>query len=330
MSKECISSLIQVSNQAVGGNDILRDRRCFLALLAASAPICRSYAQSAPALANAKAPAEVITNERVHDFLVPDKHGSEPWRIFVLTPSCAVPSSGAPALYLLDGNATFPIAWYLLKTLESLNPDIFRGMVLVGIGYPKNVRIDVSRRTWDFTPGQQSGRNNFYEFITTELPAIIRTEAPIDASRQTLYGHSLGGLFAMYMACRDGGPFSRICAADPSYWFGEGLAIKEHENFIADRHRQASVSKAVLVEQSSELRSTTQKFTNILNEGDEPAHAKRFSPHTVARELAATRSMDIFYRRNTAVTHAGLMVASIDDALVFATGQTPVNSELVK
>ena len=310
-------------------NSVNRNRRDFLALLAAIAPLSHTYAQRAPALANAKALAEIIDSESIEDFLVSDKHGSESWRIFCSLPNDMHATGGFPVLYLLDGNATFPIAWHLRRSMEARG-ESSKGLLLVGVGYPENIRINVRRRTSDFLPTSENDgrRDRFYDFLTTELPFIISRKTSFDLSRQALYGHSLAGLFAMHVAYRDEAPFSRICAADPSYWFGDGMALAEHEKYLARAGGQAIEPKAVLIEQSSELRTTAQKFTGIIGYEDEPIQARHLSPHTVAKQLAAIGLMEVFYKRNIEVTHFELMATSIADALAFSVGQAPEGSKL--
>src|SRR5690606_6559257 len=46
-----------------------------------------------------------------------------------------------------------------------------------------------------------------------------RAAVPIDESRQTLYGHSYGGLFVLHALRTQPGAFQRYVAASPSLWW---------------------------------------------------------------------------------------------------------------
>ena len=55
-----------------------------------------------------------------------------------------------------------------------------------------------------------------YSYVTTELPSLLRAEAPaLDFERVSLMGHSMGGHGALIMGLRNAGAFKSISAVAP-------------------------------------------------------------------------------------------------------------------
>ncbi|MDP9840684.1 putative alpha/beta superfamily hydrolase [Neorhizobium huautlense] len=176
--------------------------------------------------------------------------GGEPYRIFIAPPSGDMPASGWPILYLLDGNACFPlaVAAHRIQAPYPGGTNIAQG-IIVGIGYPTEDLFHPLRRSWDLSPPpgrtyppfetggppvRTGGAEEFLEFIETELKPHITKVFPVDADRQSLFGHSFGGLFALYTLFSRARSFSRYIAASPSI-FWEGCRVLDLENqFLAN------------------------------------------------------------------------------------------------
>ncbi len=54
-----------------------------------------------------------------------------------------------------------------------------------------------------------------YDYVTKELPALIFAEFPLDESRQSITGHSMGGHGALTIAMREKGRFKSVSAFSP-------------------------------------------------------------------------------------------------------------------
>ncbi len=54
-----------------------------------------------------------------------------------------------------------------------------------------------------------------YDFVTQELPALVETEFPVDAARQGIMGHSMGGHGALTIALKNPGRFQAASAFAP-------------------------------------------------------------------------------------------------------------------
>ncbi len=153
-------------------------------------------------------------------------------RIFLAIPKAAPPENGWPILYLLDGNAAYD---YLTATHLALAP----GLVIAGIGYDTDRQFSRERRTLDFTPpdgpgdgirpdpvhpGRLAGGGAvFLDRLTGPLREAAEQGLRIDPRRRTLWGHSFGGLFTLYVLLSRPRAFARYAAISPSVWWDEPL-----------------------------------------------------------------------------------------------------------
>lgn len=181
-----------------------------------------------------------------------------PYRIFVTRPAGEPPAEGWPMLYLTDGNACFPIAAaaHAIQSPYPKGTNIEPGIV-VAIGYPTDAPFDLVRRAWDLTPPPgrtyppyspgspeviTGGAQQFLTFIETILKPHIASRFPVNSKRQTLFGHSFGGLFALYALFTEPERFNSYVAASPSI-FWEDRRILEFE---ADLSLPEGIEKRVL------------------------------------------------------------------------------------
>ncbi|TBV08566.1 alpha/beta hydrolase [Phytopseudomonas dryadis] len=161
------------------------------------------------------------------------QHTGREYRIYLSVPPGQPPAQGYPVIYVLDGNLLFPA---LLPQSRMFQPNAFRGgrepVVLVGIGYPTDEAFDVQARAEDYTPpaadmgdtgdrlsSRHGGAERFLAFIENELKPLVEARYPIDRGRQTLFGHSYGGLFTVYTLLSRPQAFQRYLASSPSLWW---------------------------------------------------------------------------------------------------------------
>ena len=179
--------------------------------------------------------------------------GGEIYRIFVSYPAGEAPADGFPVLYVLDGNASFAGFAEARRIQERF--DIGKSIV-VGVGYPTDLAYDV-RRLNDYTPPlldpppaqwrhlakyQSGGRDAFLDFMTGKLRAEIGKRFKIDLNRQSLFGHSLGGLLGLHALYTRPQAFHSIVAASPSMEWNEQGVLSEEREFTA-RLRSGKVGK---------------------------------------------------------------------------------------
>jgi hypothetical protein len=129
-----------------------------------------------------------------------------------------------PVLYMLDGNGQFPILLNQIKNVSAGTP------LIVGIGYPID-RAYPKERTRDYVPaeyqGEGGGAEDFYRFIIQDVKPFIESHYSVDTTRQTLCGHSHGGLFALYVAFEHPSAFQHYVAASPSLWWAKGKTVPD-------------------------------------------------------------------------------------------------------
>ncbi len=198
----------------------------------------------APALAaepSAPMPPPGYTMPATHVWEMRSDKG-ETYRIFVSYPTEGEPpADGYPVLYVLDGNAMFA-GFAEARRIQEYGP--IGKAIVVGVGYPGDAAYDV-RRLNDLTPPlldpapaqwrslaqyKSGGRKQFLEFLTGKLRAEIARRYKVDPDRQSLFGHSLGGIFALYALYTQPQAFHSIIAASPSLeWNEQGPLIDEKE-----------------------------------------------------------------------------------------------------
>lgn len=153
-------------------------------------------------------------------------------RLFIAAPRGTPPAAGWPVLYLLDGNAAFDF-------LTPAHLVQAQGLALVGVGYDTDRQFAREQRTFDFTapdgPGDgirpdpvhegrmAGGAARFLDRLTGILRAVAEDGLRVDPARRTLWGHSFGGLFALYAALTRPDSFARFAAISPSIWWDEAL-----------------------------------------------------------------------------------------------------------
>ena len=178
-----------------------------------------------------------------------------------------------PVIYVLDGNSLFPLAAHVAKAFGLFSSQV-PGVLVVSIGYPRdaalsyaeNVKTQLAWRTRDLSPpvtaGTQpegtGGAADFLGFITQELKPFIASRYAVNPEEQTLAGHSLAALFAVYTMFSDARAFSRYVAISPSlFWDDHAMNTRAVE--FAKRRDLAS----------------TRLFVAVGERGDEGTHGRR-------------------------------------------------------
>jgi uncharacterized protein len=166
------------------------------------------------------------------------------FRIFLAAPRGKAPGAGHPVIYLSDGNGNFPTVHAAVRRQST--GDL--AAVVVGIGYPTDdARAHAERRSFDLTPPaseewmkrfpkggsvvKTGGNDQFLAFIEGELKPLIEKRHAIDRTRQALFGHSLGGLFALHVLFTKPGAFQTYVASSPSIWWNDRSVLVEEKAF---------------------------------------------------------------------------------------------------
>lgn len=272
-----------------------------------------------------------LTEYQIKSFdLYFQKHGGT-YRIFVSVPVGPVPVNGYPVIYLLDGNLTFPMM-QAAQTAAGFCP-----VVTVGIGYPADSGLDIGRRYFDLTPptlpdlipagikGKKAlatgGQDTFFASIETELKPVIEKLAPIDRNQQTLFGHSLAGLFALHILYTHPTSFQAYVAADPSIWWNGGSILAEHSIFMESvQARSDKASLRLLIEKSGK-----QALRKGISKAEAASMAKFRSGPTgkeIAIDLWGLPGLHISFKEQVDESHGSMLPYAVADALSFALNQS--------
>jgi len=176
------------------------------------------------------------------------------YRIFVSRPAGPAPEGGYPVLYVLDGNAMFA-GFAEARRLQSFGGAGLDKMIVVGVGHPGDQIYD-PRRMADFTAPIETpalkqlyakypsgGRDRFRAFLLGELKPAIGKRYSVDPLRQALYGHSLGGLFALHLFYSHPGAFRTVIAASPSIWWDNQAILAEEAAYRARLAKDGSAAR---------------------------------------------------------------------------------------
>jgi uncharacterized protein len=188
-------------------------------------------AEKGPLLRARSATESLLTSAQGHHY-----------RILVSAPAGAAPKDGFPVFYVLDADAWFGTTVEIAKMreYEKLEP-----AVIIGVASPKHFFFNLSR-SYDFTPPgadpdfdgvKTGGANEFLAFLNDRLKPWVRAKYKIDPNRQILFGHSLGGTFALHTLFTAPESFSIYLIASPHIFFAGKAALKNESAFEASAAR---------------------------------------------------------------------------------------------
>jgi len=146
-----------------------------------------------------------------------------------------------PWLFVTDANGTFAMTVDIVRHLQlgGYLPD----MTIVGLGYRATSLGDTAdRRLRDYTPTappsrqQESvlgvgGADRFLHVIEHDLLTSLEDRLP-NPTRRVLYGHSLGGLFALHASFQRPALFHDFIIASPSTWWDDHFIDRQIDDRI--------------------------------------------------------------------------------------------------
>lgn len=162
------------------------------------------------------------------------------YRLFIAWPEGTPPATGWPVLYLLDGADNFAVATTTARRLA-------RAGARSGVSPGVIVGIDsglLARRVLDYTPStpgwtipagapasglDTGGAAAFLMFIERDVKPLVASRWSVDPARQTLAGHSFGGLLSLHARFTRPDIATRYAAISPSLWFGANLIAREEQ-----------------------------------------------------------------------------------------------------
>jgi uncharacterized protein len=259
------------------------------------------------------------------------------YRVSVFRPFSDPPPGGYPLLVVTDGNLTFPIAAAMSTGLMLTGG----AALVVGVGYPVDDPLTpMLLRTRDLTPPtpienvppipdlpppapeNYGGGPDFARFLIEELRPAIATAYPVNAAKQGLYGHSLGGLFTLSVLFDQPDAFQSYIASSPSIWWNN-RAVLAGEAAFARRVAAGETAPRVLItigetEQTPGATPpgmTPEDYAKLLADARMVDNAAE-----LASRLAALKGRDGYvarYQNFAAEDHMSVVAASLSRALVF-------------
>lgn len=196
-----------------------------------------------------------VTLERTQQWTLRAASGRQ-FEVSIALPEAAAPPQGYPVLYVLDASYSFGTLVEMVRNHEPL----FGPVVVVGVSYPSDA--EMRNRFYDMTPpgtdasalpklfaegwGLMGGAAEFRDFLTDDLRSAVKAAVPVDASRQALFGHSLGGLFALYVLFTRPESFDTYVAGSPAIWWSDKVVLQELAAFES-RLRQCKAARRLLI-----------------------------------------------------------------------------------
>ncbi|UOQ49900.1 alpha/beta hydrolase-fold protein [Gracilibacillus caseinilyticus] len=189
-----------------------------------------------------------VTIPNTQRFNVEADYRNRSFQIDVYQPNLPVPDEGFPVIYLLDGNSTFSTVVDAVR-LQSRRPERteVHPAVVVAIGYPTEEPFaterfydytltepdfDVTKKWGDRELPAHGGAEEFLAFIENDLKPLIESKYSINKQKQTIFGHSLGGLFVLHTLFTNSQAFQTYIAGSPSIHWNQTAILKEREQFI--------------------------------------------------------------------------------------------------
>ncbi|NWL05437.1 alpha/beta hydrolase [Pseudomonas hunanensis] len=239
--------------------------------------------------------------------------GQRHYRLWVGQPNRPAPASGYPVLWMLDGNA----ALGALDSQQLGKLAAGQAPLLVAVGYQTDQRIERTARTYDYTPalpgrteqhdpltGEPSGGvEAFVDLLTGPMRNKVAGVAPIDLRRQTLWGHSYGGLAVLHTLFTRPGAFSEYAAASPSLWWHDGAIVQEAQGL--EQRLGNNPARLLLMRGSEEPASPRAQL-----KGDVEKPARELTA-----DLAKVKGLQVRFERFEGLDHGQMLGASLRTVL---------------
>jgi predicted alpha/beta superfamily hydrolase len=160
---------------------------------------------------------------------------NEQRNIKIFLPEEYKPGSSAKydVVYIIDGETHFDDFLYIYKFAKS--EKLLPPLILIAL---KNTYTsEGNMRDRDFLPEKTAedvkagGANNFIDFFKNELIPYINKKLPTSGDN-SLFGHSLGGVFTMYVLLKEPGLFTNYFCSDPAFpWNNRRIITMTAETF---------------------------------------------------------------------------------------------------
>lgn len=256
--------------------------------------------------------------------LTVDRAAGERYEVYVAWPEGQPPAGGWPVLYLLDGEDMFAAAAVTARRLAraGARSGVAPGIVVAIAAGP------LPRRVRDYTPdggpqpipagapasGQPTGGADAYlDFVATRVQPLVAQRWRIDPARQTLAGHSFGGLLTLYARLSRPALFTRYVAVSPSLWYGDGMLLRRDP----PRTRPRAIVRILAGDAEGRVApAAPDAGAGNVRATDAPTPERMAARLTAAGDDVGTRTLVGF-------NHGATMLASISDIITTAFATEP-------
>ncbi|QLF93206.1 alpha/beta hydrolase [Pseudomonas sp. ABC1] len=268
---------------------------------------------------------------RFERFTLDSADGLRHYRVDLAVPRKPAPPAGYPVAWLLDGNAA------LAELREDWLGELATGdaPLLVMVGYDTELRFDVAARTYDYTPAPQGqvgplleddvrhrpagGAAVFRALLEHEIRPRVAARHALDSARQTIWGHSYGGLFVLDSLFGNPGDYRHYVAASPALWWHDGLLLDTERRY---RERAGHPPASLLILRGAVERAGGPSADPRLLAARRQAQAAvpGDAAAQMARRLAKLPGLAVTYREYAGQGHGDMLPLSLHQALRLAAG----------
>lgn len=254
-------------------------------------------------------------------------------RVFLWTPPGETPQKGWPALWLLDGNAVIATAVDAMRAQAFWPTGTNLGWgALIAVGYPSDDAYDSFRRSWDLGPPPGRSYPPFYEggaevrtgggaemarFLIEDAREVLADHVRLDPDNQSLFGHSFGGLFALWLMFTEPLAFRNIIAASPAITWEESFLLSHLDAFTVP-----SAAPRVFLSAGEWEGDRLAPFQERSPERDarlaEKAWTRTIAAAQEMAESLAQKGCEVAYETFAMETHMSVLPVAVNRALHWA------------
>ncbi|MBX2832080.1 MAG: prolyl oligopeptidase family serine peptidase [Rhodospirillales bacterium] len=194
-----------------------------------------------------------VSSQSVFEHIVHSDILGRDMQLLVWKPEQAAPESGYPVIYSFDGETSIPIfAEFAAQAARVGARYKLVAPLIVGFAEMPDYWSGpnaMDQRTFDFTPPADQydvperpnlkpwpklgGGDAYLQAVIAEFKPMIAEIYAVDQTRETLFGHSLGGMMVLHALATHPDAFDAYVAASPSIWFNKPERMAEMRDFLA-------------------------------------------------------------------------------------------------
>ena len=213
------------------------------------------------------------------------------FRVYVLAPvEAEPPKHGYPIFYTTDANGMFETLAQTAVVQAHYRPwSHVPPAILVGIDHDSDDLYHPARQH-DLAPPRKDGKrkgkkredggaDDLLDFILKDLKPRLDKTYRIDHDRQTLFGHSRGGLFVLHTLFTRPKAFQTYVAASPAIWWNDHQLLDSRDEYLEHLKKDAPRPRVMILvgaEETKEMNKDAKAMAKALNAGGQPTVFRRY------------------------------------------------------